>query len=279
MARDDQRPLLLDLLRETLPLCSPLGRLRTVAGVRAALMLLRSLIQAMDEAMLPTLLQPRWAHLDASVVPLQHVASMHAARLALIPQQSVEALVLAWHHEHLCDPSPGKNQHSHQRESPYGLDCAHGRLGDPFPWLHVLVFDKLDAMVQASSLVAMVNSLLRPSLKSCQGHITQETWNLLMCYHNHRRDNRGRRTGKAPMELLTGAAVPADGVALFIQHTQAVSRDASGASRPALALRLGRHGQTPTSETPSGQTLCEPSADSGPPWPPRDVAAASIVSS
>ena len=42
---------------------------------------------------------------------------MHAELLALIPQQIVDALVLAWHHEHLCYQSHGKNKHYHQRES------------------------------------------------------------------------------------------------------------------------------------------------------------------
>ncbi len=274
MARYDQLHLLLDLLRETLHLCSTLGRLRTVEGVRTELMLLLSLIQEIDDEMLPKLLQPIWAHLDDILVPFQQVASIHAELLALLPQQIVDALVLAWHHEHLRYQSHGKNKHYHQRESQYWLDFAQGLLGDPFPRLHVLVFDKLDSIVKASSLVEMVNSLIRPYLNSCKGHITQETLNLIMFYHNHHRYKSGRRKGKAPIELLTGEALPADWVDLLIQHKQAISRDASGASRPALALMLGRHGQTPPSETPSGQAICEPSADSGPPWPPMDVEAA-----
>jgi len=183
-------------------------------------------------------------------------------------------LVLAWHHEHLCDQSHGKNKHYHQRESQYWLDFAQGLLGDPFPWLQVLVFDNLDSIVKASSLVEMVNALIRPYLNSCKGYITQETLNLIMFYHNHRRYKSGRRKGKAPIELLTGEALQADWVELFIQHKQEVSRDASGASRPALEVVLGRHGQTPPSETPAGPAICEPSADAGHPWPPMDVEAA-----
>src|SRR5256886_1697481 len=271
MARYDQLHLLLDLLRETLHLCSPWGRLRTVEGVRAELMLLLNLIQEIDDEMLPKLLQPIWAHLDDILVPFQQVASMHAELLALIPQQRVDALVLAWHHDHLCYQSHGKNKHYHQRESQYWLDFAQGLLGDPFPWLHVLVFDNLDSIVKASSLVEMVNSLIRPYLNSCKGYITQETLNLIMFYHNHRRYKSGRRKGKAPIELLTGEALQADWVDLLIQRKQEVSRDASRASHPALEVVLGRHWQTPPSETPSGPAICEPSADAGHPWPPMDV--------
>ena len=46
-------PLLLDLLRETLHLCSPWGRLRTVEGVSAELMLLLNLIQEIDDEISP----------------------------------------------------------------------------------------------------------------------------------------------------------------------------------------------------------------------------------
>jgi hypothetical protein len=84
------------------------------------------------------------------------------------------------------------------------LACADGLLGDAFDTLNVLVFDKLDSIVRASSLVEMVNSLLRPYLHSCKGQSTQEALNLIMFYHNHRRYKSGKRQGKAPIELLTG---------------------------------------------------------------------------
>src|SRR5216117_2687241 len=90
--------------------------------------------------------------------------------------------------------------------------------------------------VRASSLVEMVNSLIRPYLNSCKGQITQETLNLIMFYHNHRRYKSGKRQGKAPLELLTGEALDADWVALLIQHTQAASQGPSLTSRAPLAL-------------------------------------------
>src|SRR6266705_2928324 len=58
MVRYDQLDLLLHLLRDALHLCSPFGRLRTVAGVRSELTLLLSLIAEIDDAVLPKLLQP-----------------------------------------------------------------------------------------------------------------------------------------------------------------------------------------------------------------------------
>lgn len=68
------------------------------------------------------------------------------------------------------------------------------------------MFAQLDSIIRASSLVEMVNGLLRPYLHSCKGHITQAMLNLIMFYHNHHRYKSGKRQGKAPIELLTGQA-------------------------------------------------------------------------
>jgi hypothetical protein len=200
-------------------------------------------------------------------------------------------LVLAWHHDHLGHQSHGKKKHHHQQECQHGLDFAEGLLDDQFERLKGLVFEKLGAVVKASSLVEMVNSLIRPYLNSCKGQITQETLNLIMFYHNHRRYRSGRRKGKAPIELLTGEALQDDWVKLLIQHKQKASQDATGDSSPALesvtasqdatgdsspALEsvTGRHGQTAQSEMLPEQTIFESRADADPPWQPTDVEAA-----
>jgi len=82
----------------------------------------------------------------------------------------------------------------------------------------------------------MVNSLIRPYLNSSKGQITQETLNLIMFYHNHRRYKSGRRQGKAPIELLTGEALQGDWVDLLIQHKRDADTKANRASRPTLEL-------------------------------------------
>jgi len=86
-ARYDQLDLLLHLLRDAFHLCSSFGRLRTVAGVRSELTLLFSLIEEIEDAVLPKLLQPLRSHLDEILAPFAQAASLHAALLDLIPQQ------------------------------------------------------------------------------------------------------------------------------------------------------------------------------------------------
>jgi hypothetical protein len=88
MARYDQLDLLLHLLRDALHFCSPFGRLRTVADVRAELTRLLRMSEEIDDAMLPQLLKPLQSHLDDILVPLKQVESMHAQLLGLMPPQT-----------------------------------------------------------------------------------------------------------------------------------------------------------------------------------------------
>ena len=224
--------------------------------------------------MLPKLLHPIRSHLDDILAPFEQAESIHAELLDLIPQQIVDALVLAWHHEHLSYQSPAKQKRYHQHESQQWLDFAEGLLDKQFESFKALVFEKLDAIVQASSLVEMVNSFIRPYLNSSKGQITQETLNLIMFYHNHRRYKSGKRQGKAPIELLTGEALEADWVELLIQHTQETSQGPSLPSSAPLALVPHRHEPTTPSQTPPGQAILEPSTESAISWSPMDAEAA-----
>ena len=65
------------------------------------------------------------------------------------------------------------------------------------------VFQELESIIQASSMVECINSILRPYLNNSKNQVTQEFLNLFMFYHNHRRYRAGKRKGKTPMELLT----------------------------------------------------------------------------
>jgi hypothetical protein len=274
MARYDQLSLLLQWLRATLHLCSPLGRLRTVEGVRSALIYLLDMIQEVDDEKLAKLLKPLRSHLDDILVPFEQVESVHGELLELMPEPIVDALVLAWHHNHLSYQSHGQKKHAHQQQSQQWLDFAEGLLDDQFEPRKVLVFEKLDTVVKASSLVEMVNSLLRPYLNSSKGQITQETLNLIMFYHNHRRYKGGRRQGKAPIELLTGEALQGDWVDLLMQHKREASTKACETSSPALELVPNPHGPTSPPQTAPDQATCESRADTDHPWPAMDKKAA-----
>jgi hypothetical protein len=166
--------------------------------------MLLDMIAALDCAAISNTLKPMREHIDAMRVPFAQAEAIDAALRAVMPHDVLDFLVLAWHHDHLVYQSQAKQKRYHRRERDCWLACAEGLLGEEFDTRKALVFDKLDAIVRASSLVEMVHALLRPSLNSCKGHITQDALNLIMFYHNHRRYKSGKRKGKAPIELLTG---------------------------------------------------------------------------
>ena len=209
MALYDHLAILLHLLREAVQLCSPQGRLRTVENVRAELSLLFDMIAALDCAAITHALKPIRQHIDDIVVPFKQAEAIAAELRAVVPHDACDFLVLAWHHDHLVYQSGARPKRSHQKERDFWLACAEGLLGNAFATLKALVFAKLDSIVRASSLVEMVNALLRPYLNSCKGQITQEALNLIMFYHNHRRYKSGKRQGKAPIEILTGKSLEA----------------------------------------------------------------------
>ena len=235
MARYDQLDLLLQLLQEALQLCTPQGKPRTKEGVRSELTMLLHLLEAIDYGALCTLLTPIRAHLDDIVVPYEQAEMMYAQLLERVPQQVLDALLVAWHHDHLSHQCQAKHKRYHHRERQQWLDVADGLLDHDLEPLQTLVFDQLDSIIRASSLVEMVNSLIRPYLHSCKGHITQEMLNLIMFYHNHHRYKSGKRKGKAPIELLTGQALQSDWVELLLQQVAEGHHVAFSASEPPRA--------------------------------------------
>lgn len=272
--RYDQLDLLLHMLSEALHLCSDVGQLRTVEGVRSDLTLILDLIEEIDDDQLPKLLKPIRSHLDDILVPFRQVELIHANLVELMPEPIVDALVLAWHHDHLSYQSHGKKKSYNRRERDDWLSFSEGILDEQFDEFKSLVFEKLDSGVKASSLVEMVNSLIRPYLNNFKGQITQETLNLIMFYHNHRRYKGGKRQGKAPIELLTGETFEGDWIDQLMQHKRAASVNVSGTSRPVMEFVPIPHGQPVLSETPLDQDICEPSADIDLQWHPTDVEAA-----
>jgi len=255
----DQLDVLLHLLREALHVCSPHGKLRTQENVRSELTLLFDMIDALDCAAITQTLKPIGKHIDDLLVPFQHVEAIAAELRAVVPHDALDFLVLAWHHDHLSYQSGSKQQRYHQQEREFCLACADGLLGDAFDTLNVLVFDKLDSIVRASSLVEMVNSLIRPYLNSCKGQITPETLNLIMFYHNHRRYKSGKRQGKAPIELLTGKPLEAPWWELLLQQVKTEQGVTSGAllSRPPLHLVINNDGETDQQAMAPGQAIVD----------------------
>jgi hypothetical protein len=256
----DDLAILLQLLRETLHLCSPQGRLRTVAGVRAELTRLLHMIDALNCTAITNALKPISTHIDDIVVPFAQAEAIDTELRAVVPHEVLDFLVLAWHHDHCSFQAPSKPKRYHHSEREFWLACAEGLLGEEFDPLKILVFDKLDSIIRASSLVEMVNGLIRPYLNSCKGQITQEALNLIMFYHNHRRYKSGKRKGQAPLELLSGEAFEAEWWALLLQQVtreEAATDNGARPSQPPLHLLVNNGGHTDRQAMAPGPALAE----------------------
>lgn len=100
------------------------------------------------------------------------------------------------------------------------LEFVIGHLQEQFEDIKERVYEELDKIVQSSALVECINSIIRPYLNCSKNHITQETLNLIMFYHNHRRYKGGKRQGKIPMEILTGKEQEKDWIDLLFEKIE-----------------------------------------------------------
>jgi hypothetical protein len=90
------------------------------------------------------------------------------------------------------------------QEAAFYDDYAGSLLPEHVEVIRKEVEETLDAEVRSSSLVENINSALRPLLATCRGQVDQAMLELFAYVHNHRRFVRGKRAGKAPIEILTG---------------------------------------------------------------------------
>ncbi|MGK5094303.1 hypothetical protein WDW89_20090 [Deltaproteobacteria bacterium TL4] len=212
----DQLSYLTQELRELLQLCSPHG-LKSKSEVKPQLEAILSMIEEVDHVGIKGIVTSLKKHLDEILVPFEQLDQIKVELLKKIEENTLEYLYQAWHHEHFSHQSKSRQRRYHQNERDFWLDIAEGVLNKDLQNAKTLVFDKLDSIVQASSLIEMVNSIIRPYLNNSKGQITQEALNLIMFYHNHRPYKSGKRKGNAPIELLTGEKLTDHWCDLLIQ--------------------------------------------------------------
>ena len=133
-----------------------------------------------------------------------------------IDSEIITILSLAWQwNKAEIKAKKEERRKSAKAEYLFYIEYAKDSLGDTFEELKIAVFDELDNIIQASSMVENINSILRPYLNQSKNQITQEFLNLFAFYHNHRRYKAGKRKGKTPMEILTGKRQNKDWVELL----------------------------------------------------------------
>ena len=133
-------------------------------------------------------------------------------------QDALQALSLAWQwNKAVIKAKSVSRKHRAIEQRQFYLELAELLIDckEKYPELKDNVFEELDQVIQASSMVECINSILRPYLNTSKNQITQAFLNTFMFYHNHRRYHAGKRKGKTPMEILTGKEQKEDWVVLL----------------------------------------------------------------
>jgi Transposase, Mutator family. len=133
----------------------------------------------------------------------------------------VQAFSLAWQHQKNAAKAkkPERRNYFAGKEKEQ-LEMMKMTLGDDFETVKTEVFAQLDKIIQSSAIVENINSIVRAFLNTSRNNINQETLNLIMFYHNHRRYKAGKRKGKTPMELLTGTKQENDWLEILLEKLE-----------------------------------------------------------
>jgi len=138
-------------------------------------------------------------------------------------QDALDALYLAWQWNKAVIKSKvtaRKHRAIEQRQSYLELAALCMEDEEKYIELKASVYAELDQIIQASSMVECINSILRPYLNNSKNQVTQEFLNTFMFYHNHRRYHAGKRKGKTPMEILTGIKQTEDWITLLLESIE-----------------------------------------------------------
>ena len=145
------------------------------------------------------------------------VAIENCQKLTL-DEDVLKALYLAWQWNKVVTKSKlTSRKHKAIEQRNFYFELAELFVGDKENYIKLKdgVFNELDEVIQASSMVECINSILRPYLNTSKNQVSQAFLNTFMFYHNHRRYHAGKRKGKTPMEILTGKEQKEDWIVLL----------------------------------------------------------------
>ena len=135
-----------------------------------------------------------------------------------INKETLKLLCLAWQWNKSVIKSKVKKRKDYAiKKRQFYREVSEGLIGEDYEILKEKVEGELDKIIQASSMVECINSILRPYLNNSKNQINQHFLNLFMFYHNHRRYHAGKRKNKMPMERLTGEEQKEDWIDILIK--------------------------------------------------------------
>jgi len=138
-----------------------------------------------------------------------------------VDKNAIKSLFLEWQWEkNVVKAKKKKRKIYAKQQRDFYAKSAKKILGNEYKNSKEKVFDELNNIIQSSSMVENINSILRPYLNGSKNQLNQNFLNLFMFYHNHREYQAGKRKGKTPMELLTKNEQKEDWIELLLQKIE-----------------------------------------------------------
>ena len=192
-------------LRQALELCDEQGEITALTSRQAEI---EAIVQLMDElacAQLHQALASFASGLKGYWGYYQRAEQVYQEYSKRYPCEVVQALACGWQ---LQRQATNSKTYGMRKRLAQDAECyfayAATLLPEASEALRKEMVEALDAEVRSSSLIENVNSALRPLLETCRGQVDQQLLDLFAYVHNHRCFVRGKRAGKAPIEILTG---------------------------------------------------------------------------
>ena len=192
-------------LRKALELFNSEGRIQDGASRQAEIGAILALMRELGCAQLNQALSSFASGLEGYWDYYRRAEAVYQGLMQRYPREVVEVCACGWQLKRQSTNSKDYGMRKRlAQEAEFYDDYAGSLLPEHGEVIRKAVEETLDAEVRSSSLVENINSALRPLLATCRGQVDQELLELFAYVHNHRRFVRGKRAGKAPIEILTG---------------------------------------------------------------------------
>jgi hypothetical protein len=192
-------------LRKALELFDSEGRIPEGASRQAEMQAILELMRELGCEQLNQALSSFASGLESYWDYYQRAEASYQGLIQRYPRDVVEVCACGWQLKRQSTNSKDYGIRKRlAQEAEFYDDYAASLLPEHVEAIRKEVEETLDAEVRSSSLVENVNAALRPLLATCRGQVDQELLELFAYVHNHRRFGRGKRAGKAPIEILTG---------------------------------------------------------------------------
>ncbi len=192
-------------LRHALELFDDQGELTELTSRQAEIEAIVTLMDTLDGAQLHQALVSFASGLQGYWGYYQGAQQVYQECITRYPREVVQALACGWQLERQATNNKAYGMRKRlAQDAKFYFSYAATLLPEASEAIRKEMLEALDTEVRSSSLIENVNSALRPLLETCRGQVDQQILDLFAYVHNHRRFVRGKRAGKAPIEILTG---------------------------------------------------------------------------